>query len=298
RGHPGRPPRSAPRRRRLQPPARPARGPTERRRGERPLSPAPRARRGDPLRAGRSRGAPGGPRAPPPALVLRARLLDRLVGGDDRPRPPPPPEGRRAAPLALPAARLAAAVPAARGAGGGARARRVRAPRGARLPPRAATLGAGAREAGPDGGDLVSAPRVSVVIPVFDAGDQLARALESVARQTYRDFEVVVVDDGSTDRRTLAILEAAAREPGVTVHRTENGGPARARNVAIERARGAYVLPLDADDYLAPAFLERTASLLDADPAPGVVYTWAGLAGGHPGVARTVGLAAREPPRR
>ena len=140
----------------------------------------------------------------------------------------------------------------------------------------------------------MSAPRVSVVIPVFDAGDQLARALESVARQTYRDFEVVVVDDGSTDRRTLAILEAAAREPGVTVHRTPNGGPSRARNVGVERARGAYVLPLDADDYLAPAFLERTAPLLDADPALGVVYTWVGLVGGHHGVWRTGGFSVTD----
>ena len=140
----------------------------------------------------------------------------------------------------------------------------------------------------------MSEPHVSVVIPVFNAGDYLARALDSVARQTYRDFETVIVDDGSTDRRTLAILEAAAREPGVTVHRTENGGPARARNVAIERARGAYVLPLDADDYLAPAFLERTASLLDADPALGVVYTWVGLVGGHHGVWRTGGFSVTD----
>jgi len=140
----------------------------------------------------------------------------------------------------------------------------------------------------------VSEPRVSVVIPVFNAGDYLAQALRSVARQTYRDFEVVVVDDGSTDPRTLAILEAAAREPGVSVHRTPNGGPSRARNLGVARARGAYVLPLDADDYLAPAFLAKTAPLLDADPALGVVYTWVGLVGGHHGVWRTGGFSVTD----
>jgi len=140
----------------------------------------------------------------------------------------------------------------------------------------------------------VSEPHVSVVIPVFNAGDYLARALDSVARQTYRDFETVIVDDGSTERRTLAILEAAAREPGVTVHRTPNGGPSRARNLGVERARGAYVLPLDADDYLASTFLAKTVPLLDADPALGVVYTWVALVGGHHGVWRTGGFSVTD----
>ena len=130
-------------------------------------------------------------------------------------------------------------------------------------------------------------PRVSVVIPVFNAGRLLVQALDRVAAQTWRDFEVVVVDDGSTDDDTRAVLDDAARRPGVTVHRTENGGPSRARNVAIERARGAYILPLDADDWLAPTYLERTVPVLDADPALGVAYTWVGLVGGHQGVWRT-----------
>ncbi len=137
----------------------------------------------------------------------------------------------------------------------------------------------------------MSAPRVSVIIPVFDAGEYLAEALRSVARQTYRDFETVIVDDGSTDPRTLAILDGAARTPGVSVHRTPNGGPSRARNVAVEHARGTYVLPLDADDYLAPAFLEKTVPLLDGDAGLGVVYTWVGLVGGHHGVWRTGGFS-------
>src|SRR5205823_10746072 len=143
RSKPRGPPRRVPRRRRLQPPPRPARRPAQRWRGERPLPPSPRVRPRDPLRAGRRRGASGGPRASPPALVLPARLLDRLVGGDGRARPPASPEGRRARPLALPAARVSLALPATRGAGGGARARRVRAPRGARVPPGAGSLGAG-----------------------------------------------------------------------------------------------------------------------------------------------------------
>jgi len=135
---------------------------------------------------------------------------------------------------------------------------------------------------------------VSIVVPVFNAGGYLQQALASVAAQTHPDFEVVVVDDGSTDARTLAILERAASEPRITVHRTPNRGPAAARNLAIERARGAYVLPLDADDYLAPAFLAKTVPILDAEPDVGVVYTWVGLVGSHHGVWRTGGLSLQE----
>jgi glycosyltransferase involved in cell wall biosynthesis len=137
-------------------------------------------------------------------------------------------------------------------------------------------------------GSVVSdTPRVSVIVPVFNAGDYLDEALRSVAAQTYRDHEVVVVDDGSTDPRTRAILDAAAGRPGVHVHRTANRGPAHARNLAIERARGAYILPLDADDYLAPEFLARTVPVLDTEPEIGIVHTWVALVGDHRGVWRT-----------
>jgi glycosyltransferase involved in cell wall biosynthesis len=148
----------------------------------------------------------------------------------------------------------------------------------------------------------MSGPRVSIVMPVYNAGDYLTRALDSVAAQTFRDFELVVVDDGSTDARTRAVLDAAAGRAGdvfgcaaTTLHRTENRGPARARNLAVERARGAYVLPLDADDWLAPEYLARTVPVLDAAaPRVGVVYTWIGLAGAHHGVWRTGGFTLAE----
>src|SRR5207247_1845218 len=73
-----------------------------------------------------------------------------------------------------------------------------------------------------------------------------------------------------------------------------HGGPSRARNLGVERARGAYVLPLDADDYLASTFLAKTVPLLDADPALGVVYTWVALVGGHHGVWRTGGFSVTD----
>lgn len=132
-----------------------------------------------------------------------------------------------------------------------------------------------------------SPPRVSVVMPVFDAGRDLARALRSVAAQTFAARELVIVDDGSRDPVTRSLLEDAAASGAAVVHRTANRGPAAARNLAIEHARAPYILPLDADDWLAPRFLERTVPVLDRDPAVGVVHTWVGLAGEHHGTWRT-----------
>ncbi len=133
----------------------------------------------------------------------------------------------------------------------------------------------------------MSDPVVSIVTPVLDAGRDLSDALGSVAAQTFTDWEHVVVDDGSTDAETIRILERARTRPGVTVIRTDNRGPAAARNLAIERARGRYVLPLDADDHLAPGFLAKTVAVLDGQPDVGVVHTWVALVGGHQGVWKT-----------
>jgi glycosyltransferase involved in cell wall biosynthesis len=129
-----------------------------------------------------------------------------------------------------------------------------------------------------------SAPRVSIVVPVYNAGGFLTRALQSAATQSYRDVETVVVDDGSTDARTLAILDTAERSGNAVVHRTVNRGVAAARNLAVERARGAFILPLDADDRLRPRFLEKTVPVLESDPETGIVHTWVELIGGHHGL--------------
>lgn len=130
-------------------------------------------------------------------------------------------------------------------------------------------------------------PIVSVVTPVFNAGAALEQALASVTGQSFPDWEHVVVDDGSTDGVTRRILDAAPSHPRVVVVRSENRGPAAARNLAVARARGRYLLALDADDYLAPSFLARTVPLLEHDGAVGVVHTWVRLVGGHVGTWKT-----------
>lgn len=97
-------------------------------------------------------------------------------------------------------------------------------------------------------------PRVSVIVPAHNAAPFIEQALESVRRQTYRDWEIVVVDDGSRDG-TWELLKSAGA--GVRCFRREcAGGPAVARNLALHEASGQFVAFLDADDLLLPCYLE------------------------------------------
>lgn len=92
-------------------------------------------------------------------------------------------------------------------------------------------------------------PLISVVIPVYNRSWELRRALESLARQTARDFEVIVCDDGSTED-IRAVLTMFENQMEVRYQRIENsGGPARPRNVAIGMARGGWIAFLDSDDW-------------------------------------------------
>ena len=95
-------------------------------------------------------------------------------------------------------------------------------------------------------------PKVSIVITCYNLGEYLEEALSSALAQTYPDFEVLLVDDGSTDAQTIALLDRLPMHPRLRVMRTANQGVARARNCGISSAGGDYLLPLDADSIPAP----------------------------------------------
>ena len=115
-------------------------------------------------------------------------------------------------------------------------------------------------------------PRVSVLIPCYNLGAYLGEAVDSVLAQTYTDFEILIVDDGSTDPATIALFETFER-PKTTVYRTPNRGLAAARNYLVSRARGEFTCALDADDRLHPEYLARTVRVLDEDNSIGFVST-------------------------
>ncbi|HKZ10555.1 MAG TPA: glycosyltransferase family A protein [Rhodanobacteraceae bacterium] len=124
--------------------------------------------------------------------------------------------------------------------------------------------------------------RVSIVIPCHNAGAFLGEAVRSALEQTCDDFEIIVVDDGSTDAETAQVLKGS-NWPRTRVFRQENAGPAAARNRAIAEATGEYILPLDADDLIESTYVAKGAAVLDAQPAVGIVYCRAAKFGSEEG---------------
>ena len=112
-------------------------------------------------------------------------------------------------------------------------------------------------------------PRVSVVIPTHNRRVLLERALASVFAQTRRDFEVIVVDDGSTDG-TRSMVQAHGE---VSYFFQANGGPAKARNTGIREARGDFIAFLDSDDAWLPDFLAVQSDILDLHPEVALTCT-------------------------
>ena len=119
----------------------------------------------------------------------------------------------------------------------------------------------------------MSHPRVSVVVPCFNLGRYLPDAIASVHRQTFHDFEILVVDDGSTDVETVEAL-AALERGGTRVVRSANRGLSAARNLGIKEAHGELITCLDADDLFDPGWLDAGVSRLDADPTLAFVSHW------------------------
>lgn len=119
-------------------------------------------------------------------------------------------------------------------------------------------------------------PRVSVVMPAYNAGRTIEAAVKSVLRQTMTNFELIVIDDGSRDD-TVDRLSAFRDDPRVKVLHQANAGPSAARNAAIEVASAPVVSVIDSDDLWVPTYLEAMEKALASQPEAGFAYTDAWL---------------------
>ena len=115
-------------------------------------------------------------------------------------------------------------------------------------------------------------PEISVIIPCYNQGKYLNDAVDSVLAQSYTDFEIIVVNDGSSDEYTNQML-ADFNRPRTRVLVTNNQGLAAARNNGIDEARGTFILPLDADDKIEPDYMKKAVALLKTDADVGIVYS-------------------------
>jgi len=119
---------------------------------------------------------------------------------------------------------------------------------------------------------MISPLRVSVVIPTYNRARLLAVAIDSVLAQSYQDFEIIVIDDGSTDE-TKRALEFYLLRQNFRYFYQDNQKQAAARNLGIQKAQGEYVAFLDSDDLWSPAKLELQVKVLDDHPEVGMVYS-------------------------
>ena len=123
-----------------------------------------------------------------------------------------------------------------------------------------------------------NSPLVSVIVPAYNAEAFVEETLKSVLSQTYRNIEVLVVDDGSHDQTPDIIKSIALGDSRVSLLQQANAGVAAARNLAIQRSKGEYIAPIDADDIWYPEKLEKQVQcMLEAEPSVGLVYAWSVL---------------------
>ena len=113
-------------------------------------------------------------------------------------------------------------------------------------------------------------PVVSIVIPLYNARDVIQETIRSALAQTYREYEIIIIDDGSTDGSGDLVVQFGDR---VRYLPQPNGGVAQARNHGIAAARGRYIALLDHDDLWDPEKLAKQVAILDAQPAVGMVVT-------------------------
>ena len=117
-------------------------------------------------------------------------------------------------------------------------------------------------------------PLVSVIIPVYNTQDYVETCLKSVLHQTYPNFEVLCVDDGSTDRSSEIIRRLMFQDSRIRLIQISNHGQGYARNLAFTETKGEYILFLDADDYIEPATLDLAVTRGEEDQADLVVFDW------------------------
>lgn len=108
----------------------------------------------------------------------------------------------------------------------------------------------------------------SVVIPLYNKEDNIANTLDSVLAQTFQDFEIIIVNDGSTDKSLQIVSDY--EDIRIKVYSKPNGGVSDARNYGIKKSSNKYVAFMDADDYWKPNYLERMFKLIEDYPTGGM----------------------------
>ena len=115
---------------------------------------------------------------------------------------------------------------------------------------------------------------ISIILPIYNTEDYLNKCLDSIVLQTYQDWELIAVDDGSTDKSGEILDEYAARDSRIHVIHQENGGESHARNVALRIAKGEYIAFVDCDDWLEPRMYELMLHVIESQELDLIAAGW------------------------
>lgn len=113
-------------------------------------------------------------------------------------------------------------------------------------------------------------PKVSVIVPIYNVAEQLPRCIESVLKQEERNFELILIDDGSKDGSERICDKYAALDPRITVKHKDNEGVSTARNIGLSVARGQWICFIDSDDWVEPLYISDMLALADDEST--IVY--------------------------
>lgn len=113
---------------------------------------------------------------------------------------------------------------------------------------------------------------VSIIIPCYNHAVFIEETLQSALNSTYSNIEIIIINDGSTDNTEEIALKFAEKYPNIHYVHQNNKGPAAARNNGISRAKGKYILPLDADDLISKEYIENAVAVLDSRDEVALVY--------------------------
>ncbi|WP_158797046.1 glycosyltransferase family 2 protein [Pedobacter sp. L105] len=128
---------------------------------------------------------------------------------------------------------------------------------------------------------MIKSPQISIVIPVFNGRKFLQDTVRSVVEQLFEDFELLIVNDGSTDDTEEIALSLSEIDHRIFYYKRANAGVSASRNFGLEKARGEFVVFLDADDLLKPDFLQSRVTYLLANPQVGVCGSFVQLIDEH-----------------
>ncbi|MFC2175510.1 glycosyltransferase family 2 protein [Bacteroidota bacterium] len=115
-------------------------------------------------------------------------------------------------------------------------------------------------------------PLVSFIVPFYNSGSTILETLDSIKNQSYSNYDIWIINDGSTDTKSLEVLKTLENQVGTHVLHQENAGPSVARNQALSKTQAEFIVPLDSDDLIDAAILSSAIATMLENPEVGVVY--------------------------